>query len=69
MCYTTDELIEVAMQLNENPSHREMDMLLSTGEQISIALLAMALEPHYRPMCRRIFVQLKPTLTPPILLN
>lgn len=41
---TTDELIEVAMQLNENPSHREMDMLLSTGEQISIALLAMALE-------------------------
>lgn len=41
---TTDELIEKALQLNGNPSKREMDMLLATGEQISIALLAMALE-------------------------
>jgi len=41
---TTDELIEKAMEISENPSKREMDMLLSTGEQISIALMAMAIE-------------------------
>lgn len=41
---TTDDLIAVAKRLNEKPSSREMDMLLSTGEQISIALLAMALD-------------------------
>ena len=41
---TTDDLIEKATQINPNPSKREMDMLLSTGEQISIALLAMAIE-------------------------
>ena len=41
---TTDELIEKSKELNENPSKREMDVLLSTGEQISIALLAMAIE-------------------------
>ncbi|WAM34490.1 aspartate kinase [Caldicellulosiruptor morganii] len=41
---TTDELIEKAKEINENPSKREMDMLLSTGEQISIALMAMAIE-------------------------
>lgn len=41
---TTDELIEKAKEINENPSKRELDMLLSTGEQISIALLAMAIE-------------------------
>ena len=40
----TDELIEKAMEINPNPSKREMDMLLSTGEQASIALMAMALE-------------------------
>jgi aspartate kinase len=40
---TTDELITLASQLTKNPSSREMDMLLSTGEQVSIALLAMAL--------------------------
>jgi aspartate kinase len=38
----TDELIELAQQINDNPPPREMDMLLSTGEQESIALLAMA---------------------------
>ncbi len=42
--HTTDELIDKAMEINSNASKREMDMLLSTGEQISIALLAMALE-------------------------
>ena len=41
---TTDDLIEKAHEINENPSKREMDMLLSSGEQISIALLAMAIE-------------------------
>lgn len=40
---TTDELIEKAMEINEKPSKREMDMLLSTGEQISISLLSMAI--------------------------
>jgi aspartate kinase len=40
---TTDELIELADKINSNPSEREMDMLLSTGEQISVALLAMAI--------------------------
>jgi aspartate kinase len=41
---TTDDLIEKAHEINPSPSKREMDMLLSTGEQISIALCAMALE-------------------------
>lgn len=41
---TTDELIEKAKEINPNASLREMDMLLSTGEQISISLLAMAIQ-------------------------
>ncbi|MBQ8144406.1 MAG: aspartate kinase [Butyricicoccus sp.] len=41
---TTDEFIEKAAAVNENPSKREMDVLLSAGEQISMALLAMAIE-------------------------
>ena len=41
---TTDDLIEKAAEINPNPSKREMDMLLASGEQISIALLAMAIE-------------------------
>lgn len=41
---TTDELIAKANEINDNPSKREMDVLLSTGEQISISLLAMAIE-------------------------
>ena len=41
---TTDELIEKAHEINPNPSKREMDMLLSTGEQQSVALMAMALQ-------------------------
>lgn len=40
---TTDELITLAEQITTDPSDREMDMLLSTGEQISVALLAMAI--------------------------
>ena len=41
---TTDDLIAKAEEINKKPSNREMDMLLSTGEQISVALCAMALE-------------------------
>jgi len=41
---TTDDLIEKAAEINPNASKREMDMLLSTGEQISVALCAMAIE-------------------------
>ena len=41
---TTDELIEKATEINPFSSRREMDMLLSTGEQQSVALMAMALE-------------------------
>ena len=40
---TTDELVDLANKINSQPSEREMDMLLSTGEQISVALLAMAI--------------------------
>ena len=41
---TTDELLSKAAEINRNPTTREMDMLLSTGEQISISLLAMAIQ-------------------------
>ena len=41
---TTDDLIAKAEEINPHASKREMDMLLSTGEQISVALCAMALE-------------------------
>lgn len=41
---TTDELISLAKEITDNPPAREMDMLLATGEQISIALLAMAID-------------------------
>ena len=41
---TTDEFIEKAQAINPSASKREMDMLLSAGEQISASLLAMAIE-------------------------
>ena len=41
---TTDDFIAKAAEINEKPSKREMDMLLSAGEQISASLLAMAIE-------------------------
>ena len=44
MGHTTDYLVSLAKEVTENPSPREMDMLLSTGEQVSIALLAMAIQ-------------------------
>lgn len=40
---TTDELLDLASSISKEPPERELDMLLSTGEQISVALLAMAL--------------------------
>jgi len=40
----TDMLLELAQQINDRPPAREMDMLLSTGEQVSVALMAMAIE-------------------------
>ena len=48
---TTDDLIEKAQEINPNASKREMDMLLASGEQISIALLAMAIESLGYPVC------------------
>ncbi len=44
MGHTTDHLIKLAKEVTNNPDSREMDMLLSTGEQVSIALLAMAIQ-------------------------
>ena len=44
MGHTTDYLVKMAKDLNPNPSAREMDMLLSTGEGVSIALLAIAIQ-------------------------
>lgn len=41
---TTDDFLEKAAEINTKPSKREMDVLLSAGEQISMALLAMAIE-------------------------
>ncbi len=41
---TTDKLIDLAYQVTRRPSKREMDMLISTGEQVSIALVAMAIQ-------------------------
>ncbi|MCX7945050.1 MAG: aspartate kinase [Deltaproteobacteria bacterium] len=44
MAGETDKLINLAHQINENPSEREMDLLLSSGERITCALTAMAIE-------------------------
>lgn len=44
MGQTTDELIDLMYEITENPDLREYDMLLSTGEQVSAALLAMAIQ-------------------------
>lgn len=41
---TTDYLVELAGQISQHPDERELDLLLSTGEQVSIALLTMALQ-------------------------
>lgn len=49
MGHTTDYLVNLANQLSSSPNHREMDMLLSTGEQVSISLLAMAIQQEGYP--------------------
>ncbi|NEQ99579.1 MAG: aspartate kinase [Cyanothece sp. SIO2G6] len=46
---STDQLVSLAHQVSSNPCHREMDMLLSTGEQVSIALLSMAIQELGQP--------------------
>ena len=46
---TTDGLVKLATEISANPNRREMDMLLSTGEQVSIALLSMALQELGQP--------------------
>ncbi|MCU0516684.1 MAG: aspartate kinase [Oscillatoria sp. Prado101] len=46
---TTDGLVKLAKEITPNPSRREMDMLLSTGEQVSIALVSMALQELGQP--------------------
>ena len=40
---TTDDLVDLAHQITDNPPKREMDQLLATGEQVTIALMAMAI--------------------------
>ncbi len=42
--HTTDELIRLAKEIHDRPPAREMDMLLATGEQVSVALMAMAIQ-------------------------
>jgi len=42
--HTTDELIAMAKEVHDRPPARELDMLLSTGEQVSVALMAMAIQ-------------------------
>lgn len=46
---TTDGLVKLANEISRNPNRREMDMLLSTGEQVTIALLTMALQELGQP--------------------
>lgn len=43
---TTDELLEMARKISPEPSRRELDMLLSVGERIAMALLSMAIHEH-----------------------
>ncbi|MGE3182755.1 MAG: aspartate kinase, partial [Phycisphaerae bacterium] len=44
MGHETDRLVDLAAQISRKPAKRELDMLLSTGEQVSIALVAMAIQ-------------------------
>lgn len=46
---STDTLVQLAQEVSSNPCRREMDMLLSTGEQVSISLLSMALQALGQP--------------------
>ncbi len=46
---STDGLVKLASEISASPSHREMDMLLATGEQVSMALVSMALQEAGQP--------------------
>jgi aspartate kinase len=46
---STDQLVKLAQEISTTPNRREMDMLLSTGEQVSIALMSMALQELGQP--------------------
>lgn len=46
---TTDDLISLAKTINPEPKKRELDMLMTTGEQISVALMAMAMDAMHVP--------------------
>ncbi|CAA9579040.1 Aspartokinase / ACT domain-containing protein [uncultured Synechococcales cyanobacterium] len=46
---STDALVKLAREISANPSRRELDMLLSTGEQVTISLLSMALQELGQP--------------------
>ena len=57
---TTDDLLDLASEVSPEPAERELDMLLTSGERISMALLAMAIHdegrrpaptPARRPAC------------------
>ena len=48
---TTDELVALAQAVTASPDPREMDMVLATGEQVTIGLLAMALQSLGQPAC------------------
>ena len=49
MGHSTDDLNDLAYSLSKNPPRRELDMLLSTGEQVTIALLSIALNEYGIP--------------------
>ncbi len=49
MGHSTDQLNKLAQSISKNPNSRELDMLLSTGEQVTIALLSMALNEYGIP--------------------
>ena len=46
---TTDDLISLARSINPEPKKRELDMLMTTGEQVSVALMAMAMDAMHVP--------------------
>lgn len=46
---TTDDLITLAKSINPEPKKRELDMLMTTGEQVSVALMAMAMDAMHVP--------------------
>ena len=63
---TTDGLLTLASAITSNPDPREMDMLLATGEQVTIGLLAMALQSlgHHFTRCQVSPLQMNPSAQP-----